>query len=173
VWRRRLLIFVGGLSILTAVAFLMGRSGFRALVSYGVEWRFDTLEHVSVDAAAAGLDAAAAPLYLDVRERQEYLAGHIRGARWLDPATPVMTAIEALPDDRPIVAYCSVGWRSSEMAERLHAAGASAVTNLRGGVFEWVARGHAVVRDDRVSTAVHAYGAPWSWLLPEAQRAGP
>ncbi len=172
-WRRRLLPLVVGLSILTAVVLLTGRSGFRALVAYGVEWRFDAVEHLSVEAAATGVTDPAPPLFLDVRGRDEYLAGHIRGARWLDPATAAPTVVDALPSDRPIIAYCSVGWRSSEMAARLRAAGRPAVTNLRGGLFEWVVRGHPVVRDGRASRQVHPYGVPWSWLLPEALRADP
>jgi hypothetical protein len=37
-----------------------------------------------------------------------------------------------VPKDRPVVAYCAVGWRSSALAEKLKAQGYTNVGNLEG-----------------------------------------
>ncbi len=172
--RRRLLL--AGLIVLgvaSVVVFTLGRSGVRAVVSQWIEWQFDDLEHRSASVLAQQLTGGDAPLLLDVRRRDEYLAGHIKGARWVAPDSPAASVLTPSTADRAIVAYCSVGWRSSRLVERLRAAGHTDVSNLAGGLFEWTERGYPVMRAGRVTTRVHGYGRPWAWLLPDAQRVRP
>jgi rhodanese-related sulfurtransferase len=83
-------------------------------------------------------------LLLDVRELDEWAAGHAPGAvhvplGQLDPAT--------LPRDRVVVAICRSGNRSGTAARWLAAAGID-VRNLAGGMKAWDADGHPVRRDD-------------------------
>lgn len=99
---------------------------------------------------AERLAADGAVLLLDVREPDEWEAGHAPGATHvplgdLDPA--------ALPTDRPIVAVCRSGNRSGKAAETLSAAGLT-VHNMAGGMNAWVAAGQPVVRDDGTSGSV-------------------
>ena len=143
------------------------------MVAVGVEWRFPDAAHVSIDEMQTRLAESPAPLLLDVRTPAEYAAGHLPGARHLDPDADPSTHLADVPRSRPLIAYCSVGWRSSIMVARLEAAGFATVANLRGGAFAWVARGLPLVRGGEVVHRVHAYGAPWSWLLPQERRVFP
>ena len=66
----------------------------------------------------------------------------------------------------PIVVYCSVGYRSEKVGEKLKAAGFLNVKNLYGSIFEWVNEGNPVVGNDNKATAkVHTYNKTWSrWV---------
>lgn len=99
---------------------------------------------------AERLAADGAVLLLDVREPEEWDAGHAPGAVHvplgdLDPAT--------VPTDRPVVAVCRSGNRSGKAAAALGAAGLQ-VHNMAGGMNAWAAAGQPVVRDDGTSGTV-------------------
>ncbi|MGY1641930.1 rhodanese-like domain-containing protein [Geodermatophilus sp. SYSU D00703] len=100
------------------------------------------LPDVGPDEAAAMVDRGEAVL-LDVREPDEWAAGHAPGAVHLpldrlDPA--------AVPPDRTVVAVCRSGNRSGTAADRLGAVGVP-VQNLAGGMRAWAAAGRPVVTD--------------------------
>lgn len=61
-------------------------------------------------------------LLLDVRTEEEFVDGHIEGARNV-PVAGLRAAMAQLPRDRPLVVYCAVGSRSAMAAEILHTAG--------------------------------------------------
>jgi len=96
---------------------------------------------VGARAAAALVDAGA--LMLDVREPDEWQAGHVAQA-WLLPMGQVARHRSDLPQDRRIVVACRSGGRSAAVAEALHAWGFDAV-NLSGGMCAWAAVGLPVV----------------------------
>ena len=96
---------------------------------------------VDADQAADRLRSGA--LAVDVREDDEWQAGHLAGSQHLrlgdlDPG--------ALPRDRPIVAVCRSGRRSGGAAQQLQAAGLDAV-NLEGGLRAWCDAGRELVTD--------------------------
>ena len=105
-------------------------------------------EHAEVpgiDAAeAARLAEAGTVLLLDVREDDEWQAGHAPQATHLPLGELDPTA---LSDDRPIVAVCRSGNRSGQAAQVLLVAGRDA-RNLTGGMRQWAARGLPVVAAD-------------------------
>ncbi len=105
------------------------------------------------------------PLLLDVRLEAEYRVSHLRGAVRVDPGSsdPVLPA--GVGKDTPIVAYCSVGYRSSAIVERLMDLGYTAAWNLEGSIFEWANMGYPVVRDGREVRQVHPYDRQWQRLL--------
>jgi rhodanese-related sulfurtransferase len=81
-------------------------------------------------------------LLLDVREDDEWAAGHAEEAvhaplSRLDPAT--------VPTELPVVAVCRVGSRSAMAAGALAARGVQ-VVNMSGGMLAWEAVGLPVVR---------------------------
>ena len=80
---------------------------------------------------------------LDVRERDEWRAGHAPQARHV-----VLSQLEDhlgdLPTDRPIVTVCRSGRRSAMAANLLTRHGYTA-TNLTGGMRAWGAAGLPVV----------------------------
>lgn len=82
---------------------------------------------------------AAGGLLLDVREKGEWNAGHVKGARHL-PLGEVARKMATLPRDRQIVCVCRSGARSARATKILQAAGYNAV-NLDGGMQAWKAAG--------------------------------
>ena len=85
-------------------------------------------------------------LLLDVREDDEWTAGHAPEARHL-PLGRLEAEHGTLPKDRPIVAVCRVGGRSQRAAVALRGAGYD-VANLAGGMQAWAAAGQPVVTDE-------------------------
>lgn len=98
-----------------------------------------------ITAVEAATQAAAGRVdLLDVREDDEWDAGHAADARHiplgaLDPA--------ALDQGRLVVTVCRSGKRSAAAADRLRTAG-FLVRNLTGGMQAWHGAGLPVVRGD-------------------------
>ena len=71
-----------------------------------------------------------------------------------------------IPKDAILVVYCSVGYRSEKIGEKLKALGFSKVYNLYGGIFEWSNRGYPLVdQKEQPTTKVHAFNKDWGrWL---------
>ena len=108
-------------------------------------------------------------MLLDVREPAEFAVSHLADARQVDPrADPARLD---LPKNRPIVTYCSVGYRSAEFAERMRQAGFDDVRNLEGSIFQWAEEDRPVVRDGRPVKQVHPYNKTWGLLLKPTARA--
>ena len=80
---------------------------------------------------------------LDVREPQEYEAGHLPGAV-LIPQADLATRLHEVPKDRPILTVCASGARSLRAARFLKKLGYEHVVNLEGGTNAWVAAGQPV-----------------------------
>lgn len=110
------------------------------------------------------------PIVLDARSEVEYKLSHLQEAERIDPKTPELAAFVEL-QDTPIVVYCSVGYRSARIAERLGQAGFSYVYNLEGSLFQWANEGRPVFQDDHPTTFVHPYDAFWGKLLKSKYRA--
>jgi rhodanese-related sulfurtransferase len=88
----------------------------------------------------------AGALLLDVREPDEWTAGHAPAAHWV-PLREVPARLDELPRDRRIVAVCRAGGRSAKATEFLAAQGFDAV-NLGGGMKAWASAGFPVQHDD-------------------------
>jgi rhodanese-related sulfurtransferase len=102
------------------------------------------VDHVDPVEGKRRVDAGA--VLLDVRNPDEWQAGHGEGAAWI-PMSELAERQEELPTDREIVVVCKVGARSGRVAEALGAAGYQAV-NIAGGYEAWEAAGLAIVTDD-------------------------
>ncbi|GAA3997552.1 hypothetical protein GCM10022408_05340 [Hymenobacter fastidiosus] len=104
-------------------------------------------------------------ILLDTRTPAEYKVSHLRGARFVDFDAYEQAAFRDLPHDRPVVVYCSVGYRSERVGERLNALGFTNVRNLYGGLFEWVNEGRPVYNARGRTNNIHPYSALWGpWL---------
>ncbi|HXV92194.1 MAG TPA: rhodanese-like domain-containing protein [Pseudonocardia sp.] len=85
---------------------------------------------------------ADAPL-LDVREGDEWVAGHAPNARHL-PMSELTARMGELPDDDPLYVVCRSGNRSARVVAYLAGQGYPAV-NVDGGMQAWAALGREVV----------------------------
>ena len=75
------------------------------------------------------------PLVIDVRQPDEYRAGHIAGAK-LIPLGELSKRVNELPKDREIVCVCASGNRSRSATKYLVGAGYNAF-DMSGGMFMW------------------------------------
>lgn len=101
------------------------------------------VQEVDVVDASAGREQH---VLLDVREADEWEAGHAPGARWI-PLGELERARTEVPINRRIVCVCRSGARSARAAQALIGMGFDAV-NMTGGMKAWAAQGLPVVRDD-------------------------
>ena len=93
---------------------------------------------VSVTQAGALRDAGA--FVLDVREPDEFAAGHIGGAR-LIPLGELPNRLAEVPRDKMIVVVCRTGHRSAQGRDILLGAGYPSVTSMATGMTGWIAAG--------------------------------
>jgi len=102
----------------------------------------------------------------DARELNEYQISHIPGAEYVGYKDFSADRLEGVSKDTPIVLYCSVGYRSEKIGEKLQKAGYTNVYNLYGSIFEWVNEGNPVVDAlNNPTKKVHTYNEKWSqWL---------
>lgn len=106
----------------------------------------------------------------DAREREEYEVSHIPGAEYIGYKNFDIKSLANIPKDTPIVLYCSIGYRSEKIGEKLLAKGFTNVFNLYGSIFEWVNRGYPVVNSSSEEVKrVHTYNKEWSRWVDENQ----
>jgi rhodanese-related sulfurtransferase len=78
-------------------------------------------------------------LLLDVREQDEWDAGHVPGSVHV-PLSEFLARVDEVPRDRPISVICKVGGRSAQVTAYLAQQGLP-VRNVEGGLLAWVALG--------------------------------
>jgi sulfur-carrier protein adenylyltransferase/sulfurtransferase len=102
---------------------------------------------------------------VDVRQPEEFAAGHIPGAR-LMPLGELHQHLDELDPSKPSIVYCKMGGRGMAGAAVLHSAGFRNVVNLEGGIMAW--DGHAVDGPPDAGFAWFSAGATVAELLEEA-----
>jgi rhodanese-related sulfurtransferase len=95
---------------------------------------------------ARGLVESGEAWLLDVREDDEWRAGHAASAHHI-PMTRLQGRLHELPGDRDLLVICLSGARSGMVTSVLRAAGLPAA-NVVGGMLAWQAVGGDAVRDD-------------------------
>lgn len=100
-----------------------------------------TVPEIDVSTLAALVDTDGVRL-IDVREPDEYAAGHVPGAR-LVPLGEVPERIEEFRGTGPTYVICRSGARSMRACEFVTAAGVECV-NVAGGTNAWIESGRAV-----------------------------
>ncbi len=164
---KKILVLAGA-----ALAILLwARSGCSQDLSWsavlkGVRAEFGDVTQISTDSLAAWMadSSRAQPVLIDARTPEEYAVSHIEGAVRVDPDNPVLAASE-IRTDAPIVAYCSVGYRSSSVAQQLAEQGYTNVVNLEGSIFKWANEGRPLVAEGQPTDTVHPFNAVWGRLL--------
>mgnify|MGYP000625090897 CR=1 FL=1 len=103
---------------------------------------------------------------LDTREQEEFEVSHIEGAQFVSFDDFEAEDVGNIPKNAQVVVYCSVGYRSEQIGEKLQEMGYRHVKNLYGGIFEWKNQGNEVYNTNNQPTdSVHTYNWNWSkWL---------
>ncbi|WP_409254358.1 rhodanese-like domain-containing protein [Bacillus sp. SCS-153A] len=73
---------------------------------------------------------------IDVREPNEFEAGHILGARNI-PLSQLKQRKQEIRNDQPVYLYCQSGMRSGRAAQMLRRQGHRDLHHLQGGFKKW------------------------------------
>ncbi|MGW0435308.1 rhodanese-like domain-containing protein [Micromonospora sp. NPDC003197] len=84
---------------------------------------------------------------IDVREPDEWSAGHAPGAHHL-PMMEIPSRMAEVPNDGEVVVVCRSGGRSSQVVGYLMNNGWDNVRNLTGGMRAWAAANQPMVSED-------------------------
>jgi len=105
-------------------------------------------------------------ILLDTREKKEYEISHIPGAIWVGYNNFKLKRVKEIAKDAKIVTYCSVGYRSERIGEKLQKAGFSDVSNLKGSIFKWVNEGNPLEdKEGNTTDKVHGFDKDWGkWV---------
>ena len=121
-----------------------------------VERRFPEVEAVTVEEVGRLLETGSVVL-VDARAPRE------REVSWI-PGSITSEEFEQDPDryaELTVVAYCTIGHRSSEYAKRQNEEGRP-VLNLRGSLLSWTHAGAPLVGPDGPTNRLHVYGETWN-----------
>lgn len=105
-------------------------------------------------------------IVLDAREREEYAVSHLKDAIHVGYNDFELELLDTVNKEKPLVVYCSIGYRSEKIANRLKGNGFSRVYNLYGSIFEWANRGYPLYNESGEEVKkVHTYNKKWSrWV---------
>lgn len=106
-------------------------------------------------------------ILLDAREMKEYEVSHIPGARYVGFDDFDESVLSDIDKDKRIVVYCSIGYRSEKIGEKLKKLGYKNSYNLFGSIFEWVNAGQSLEDKEGLATnKIHTYNKKWSkWVM--------
>ena len=117
----------------------------------------------------AGIGISSPPLLLDAREENEFAVSHLPGAVRVEKDSAVQLSRLGVTKDRPIVVYCSVGYRSAVLARALQKEGFTNVRNLEGSIFAWANEGRPLVDADGPAPGVHPFNILWGRYLEKSK----
>lgn len=119
------------------------------------------VQEISVEEAAELTN----PIFLDARENEEFNVSHIQNAVHVGYNDFNIENLSQLNNSDTLIVYCSVGYRSEKITQKLIKAGFHNTFNLFGGIFEWVNQDLPIVNQGEETNNVHAYDEYWGkWL---------
>ncbi len=102
------------------------------------------VEFIDNTALIERIDANPKLILLDVRNKEEYDAGHLKGATWLERGLVEYTMARTLRDpDAEIIVYCAKGNRSAKVVKSLIEMGYKNVKS-HIGLEGWVEEGYSI-----------------------------
>ena len=164
---------------LTAIAAVTGAIFFQTSdldrIHDGIEATHQRVDHISADQLIA-LPTDKVVLF-DVREADEFAVSRLPGAIRVDPEMDEYEfedRFAGILEGKTAVFYCSVGVRSSILAERvadlIEDTTDKAPLNLIGGLFQWSNENRAMVSTGGEPTsAIHPYDSYWGRLIENRQ----
>ncbi len=126
----------------------------------------NTVPLIRSDVLATSIVENSNIVILDTRSYEEFEVSHLPNALFLDYEKFKPNEVEGMNRKTKIIVYCSVGYRSERIGEKLLKMGFVDVHNLYGGIFDWVNNENTVVNQAGIKTdSVHTYNKDWSrWL---------
>jgi len=104
-------------------------------------------------------------LFLDARKFDEYQVSHIHKAKYVGYKDFTLDSLQNISKSKEIIVYCSVGYRSEKIAKKIIESGFTNVSNMYGGLFEWVNQKGEIENSIQVTDSVHAYNTIWGkWI---------
>ena len=85
---------------------------------------------------------------LDVRQPNEWVAGHISDAQFITGAE-LPERVKEVPRDRPVAVVCGSGYRSSASGSLLRHRGYDNIVNVIGGMGAWNSAGYQTKEEAR------------------------
>jgi 3-mercaptopyruvate sulfurtransferase SseA len=75
--------------------------------------------------------------------------------------------LDNIDKSTPILLYCSIGYRSEKVGEKILKMGFKDVTNLYGSIFAWANAGYELKNAKGETTnQIHTYNNEWAkWIL--------
>ena len=108
-----------------------------------VAWQHGAVTVPSVEVSEVPAELPEGKVLLDVREADEWVAGHAPGALHI-PMSELAGRLDELPGDSEFYVVCRAGGRSARVTQYLNANGWEA-TNVDGGMQVWAATGRPLV----------------------------
>jgi molybdopterin/thiamine biosynthesis adenylyltransferase/rhodanese-related sulfurtransferase len=110
---------------------------------------------------------------IDVRERSEWDAGHVRDATLLPLGELPQRIAEVVPErDTPLLLHCAVGGRSARAARSLVEMGYTNVVNMKAPITRWKELGGAWDEPTQLLTAEQQRRYSRHLLIPEVGQEG-
>lgn len=169
---RALVVYSLGIALLLATGATAYSQALKwTIVNFKIRHDFPNVRRIDSEQLSQWLGDRhrAQPILLDVSTKEEYDISHLHGAQHVEPGSNP-TAI-TVPRDKPIVTYCSVGYRSAVFAKALQDAGFKDVQNLQGSIFDWANKGYPIEEHEYPVRKVHPYNDRWGSLLKKELRA--
>ena len=159
--------------LISAVSFFLQLFGVSwDAIDARIEREFPDVRLLEVSELATRLQGQStltgAPVLIDVRDDDEFAVSRLAGAQNIRNAEAI--AAQYPDKDTEIVVYCSVGYRSAQLAQDLMNLGYSHVVNLRHSIFAWANQNRPLVSDGGATNKVHPYNRIWGSLLDEEHR---
>ena len=126
---------------------------------------FPRVQHISTNELAAILEKHSNFTLLDTREPEEYEVSHIQGAFLAEGVRDALKVLKDRSREDLVIVYCSVGYRSSNIAVKLARRGFTNVVNVEGSLFKWANENRPVFSGDKTVDRVHPYDEDWGRLL--------
>ena len=103
---------------------------------------------------------------LDAREKEEYNVSTIPQSIHIGYDDFSIKSIAHLPKNGEIVIFCSIGYRSEKIGEKLMKAGFTNIRNLYGSIFAWANAGNKLCTPAGEDTnRLHTFNRKWSkWV---------
>ena len=139
-----------------------------------IKEKFESVRHIDANTLDQIKDET---ILFDVREADEFEVSHLEGAIRVTPDISdreFMQQFSNMTKGKAVVFYCSVGYRSSQLAEsvqeNLQAIGSKEIYNLEGGIFNWHNKHRQLVNKNGASDDIHPYDQYWGRLLERPER---